>query len=76
MRELEIWFQKNNLIINIDKTFAMSFHSKQTRALLRAQIIFKNMEITYQSELRFLGTDITENQKMGRSCSITKSKAM
>jgi hypothetical protein len=43
MRELEIWFQKNNLIINIEKTFAMSFHSKQMRVPLRSQIIFKNI---------------------------------
>jgi hypothetical protein len=46
---------KNNLIINTEKTFAMSFNSKQMRVLLRPQIIFKNIEITYQSELRFLG---------------------
>jgi hypothetical protein len=31
MKELEIWFQKNNLIINTEKTFAMSFRSKQLR---------------------------------------------
>jgi hypothetical protein len=55
---------KNNLIINIEKkTFTMSFHSKQMRVPLRSQIIFKNMEITYQSELRFLGIYITENLK-------------
>jgi hypothetical protein len=31
MRGLEIQFHKNNLIINTEKTFAMSFHSKQMR---------------------------------------------
>jgi hypothetical protein len=42
---------KNNLIINNEKTFAMSFHSKQKRVPLRLQTIFKNIRITYQSEL-------------------------
>jgi hypothetical protein len=41
----------------------MSFHSKQMRVPLRPQTIFKNIEITYQSELRFLGIYITENLK-------------
>jgi hypothetical protein len=27
IREFKIWFQKNNLIINTEKTFTMSFHS-------------------------------------------------
>jgi hypothetical protein len=39
---------KNNLTKNIEKIFAMSFHSKQTRVPLRPQIIFKNIEVTYQ----------------------------
>jgi DNA gyrase inhibitor GyrI len=31
MRELEIWFEKNNLITNFEKTFAVLFHPKQKR---------------------------------------------
>jgi hypothetical protein len=55
----------------------MSFHSKQMRVLLRQQIIFKNMKITSETELRCLGIYITENLKWdGRSCSIIESKAM
>jgi hypothetical protein len=63
MKELEIWFQNNNLIINTEKTFAMSFHSKQLRVPLRPKIVFKNTKIAYQSELRFLEINITENLK-------------
>ena len=37
MKELEIWYQKNNLVINTKKTFVMSFHSKQQRDPLRPQ---------------------------------------
>jgi dsDNA-binding SOS-regulon protein len=47
MKELETWFQKNNLIINTEKTTAMSFHSKHMRFSVRLQITFKNIKITY-----------------------------
>jgi hypothetical protein len=63
MRELETLFQENNLIINSEKTLAMSFHSKQIRLPSRPQISFKNMDIAYKLELRFLGIYITEKLK-------------
>jgi hypothetical protein len=63
MRQVETWFQKNNLIINTEKTIAMSFHSKQMRLPLRHKVIFKKLEIAYTSELRFLGICITDNPK-------------
>jgi len=28
MKKLEFWFQKNNIMINIGKTVAMSYHTK------------------------------------------------
>jgi hypothetical protein len=61
MEELEIWFYNNNLMIKTGKTIAMSFHTKQKRYPLRPQVIFKNMDIAYKSELKFLGIYITEN---------------
>jgi hypothetical protein len=76
MKQLEIWFQKNNLIINIEKTAAMSFHSRHTRPSLRPQITFKNIKITYQSELRFLGIYVTENLTWGAHARFVKSNAM
>jgi hypothetical protein len=63
IRDVETWFPKNNLIINTEKTMAMSFHSKNIRLPLRPKVIFKNLEIVYKSELRFLGLCITENLK-------------
>jgi hypothetical protein len=63
MREVETWLQKSNLIINTEKTIAMSFHSKQMRLPLRPKVIFKNLEIVCKSELRFFGFSITENLK-------------
>jgi hypothetical protein len=31
MRQLEVWLRKNDLIINIDKTCAISFHPYQKK---------------------------------------------
>jgi hypothetical protein len=63
MKELEIWFYKNNLMINTGETIAVSFHTKQKRYPLRPQVTFKNMDIAYKSKLKFLGIYITENLK-------------
>jgi hypothetical protein len=41
MRELNTWFEENKLIINFEKTFAMSFHPIQMRVPIRPQIRFK-----------------------------------
>jgi hypothetical protein len=61
MREVETWFQKNNLIINTGKKIAMSFHSKQMKFPSRPKVTLKNLEIAHKLELRFLGLCITEN---------------
>ena len=74
MKELEIWFQKNNLIINTKKTSAMSFHPKQWRDPLRPQIFFNNTEIVYQSELRLLGIHMTETLKWCAHAQFLKAK--
>jgi hypothetical protein len=63
MRELETLFQENNLIINSVKTLAMSFHSIQIKLPSRPQITFKNMDIAYKLELRFIGIYIAEKLK-------------
>ena len=60
MRQLEIWLGKNDLIVNIDKTCAISFHPHQDNHPTRPRITFKNNEIAYSSELKFLGLFITE----------------
>ena len=64
MRQLVSWFEKNDLIvniekndliINIEKTCAISFHHRQNNYPTRPHITFKNNEITYKSEIKFLG---------------------
>jgi hypothetical protein len=45
MIELEVWFQRNNPIINTEKTIAMLFYSKHMRFSPRLQITFENIKI-------------------------------
>ena len=61
MQRLELWLCKNDLIVNIDKTCAILFHSHQNWYPSRPRIIFNNNEIAYSSELKFLGLFIIEN---------------
>lgn len=64
MKELETRFPKNNVVMNAEKSIAMSFHTtKKNRLPVRQQINFKCMDIACKSELRFLDVYITENLK-------------
>jgi len=54
MRQLEIWLGKNDLIVNIDKMCAISFHPHQNNHPTGLRITFKNNETAYSSELKFL----------------------
>jgi len=63
MKQLEYWFQKNNLMINIGKTVAMSFNTKQSRILMRPKITCSNIDIAYKSDAKFLVIPIRENFK-------------
>jgi hypothetical protein len=74
MKEPETWVQYNNLIINIKKAAAMSFHLTQWRDLLRSQIVFKNTEIAHQSEVRFLGIHMTDTLKWCAHVRFLKAK--
>jgi len=39
---------RNNLIINTEKTIAMSFHSKQIRLPSTTQVDLKNIDMAYK----------------------------
>jgi hypothetical protein len=61
--ELEIWFNRNNLMINAGKTGVMSFHNRQTNFLVKPQVTFNKMNLDCTAETKFLGTHITETLK-------------
>jgi hypothetical protein len=43
MKELQLWFCLNNLIINAEKMIAVSFHTWQKKGPLKPQIKFEGM---------------------------------
>jgi len=63
MKKFKYWFQNNNLIINIEKTIAMLYRTTQNNFPMRPKITYKNKDIAYQSNTKFLGIYIAENLK-------------
>ena len=61
MKQLETWFLNNDLIINITKRKAMSFHLCNSKPTYKPHILLHNKDIEYKSEVKFLGLCITEN---------------
>jgi hypothetical protein len=64
MKDLETWFPKNIVIMNAEKSIALSFLATQNSLPVRQQISLKYIEIACQSELRFLDIHVTENLKL------------
>jgi hypothetical protein len=51
MKQLETWFFNNDLIINITKTEAMSFHLCHSKPTYKPHILLHNKNIEYKSEV-------------------------
>ena len=64
MKALEnSWFHAKGLVINTEKTIAMSFDTLQNKSSLRLKIRFAIIDIKYKYETKFLGLHLTENLK-------------
>ena len=63
MQQLARWFSANKLVINKEKTNAISFHARQNKSNLKPDILFQNMDIKYTNETKFLGLYLTEDVK-------------
>jgi hypothetical protein len=61
MQQLSSWFNLNKLVINTDKTIAISFHAWQNKNNLKPVIVFQDMDIKYKNETKFLGLYLTED---------------
>ena len=61
MKQLEIWFPENDLIINTTKIVAMSFHLCCSKSPFKLGILLRNKEIDYMPAVKFLVMCITEN---------------
>jgi CMP-2-keto-3-deoxyoctulosonic acid synthetase len=56
MKQLELWFSNNNMIINVNKTKAMLFHVINNNVIDAPHILYKNEKISYISQLNFWGS--------------------
>ena len=63
MQQLSSWFYSNKLVINTDKTTAISIHAWQNKSNLKPEIVFQDMDIKYKNETKFLGLYFTEDVK-------------
>jgi hypothetical protein len=61
--ELEIWFNRNDVIINVGKTGIMSFHNRQSKFPIKPQVSLNKVNLEYTAETKFLGIYITETLK-------------
>jgi hypothetical protein len=59
--QLSSWFYLNKLIINSEKSNAISFHAWQNKCNLKPEIVYQNLDIKYKSETKFLGLHLTED---------------
>jgi len=55
------WCDTNRLIINTDKSLALGFHHKLNKNIAFPDIILKDRQITYASQLKVLGAWINCN---------------
>ena len=62
MWQLSSWFY-SNLVINTDKTTAISFHAWQNKSNLKPEIVFQDMDIRYKNETKFLWLYLSEDVK-------------
>jgi hypothetical protein len=61
MNRLESWFNENELILNIRRSCALSFHRTQRKRICKPIIVYNEVNIPYKSDVKFLGIQITEN---------------
>ena len=61
VKQLEIWFLYNDLLINSSKTVDMSFHFCHSIPTYKPHILLQNNGIEYKSVVKFLGLIITGN---------------
>ena len=58
--ELEMWCNRNDLIINVGNTGIMSFHKRQSKFPIKPQVSFNKLNLEYTAETKFLNIYITE----------------
>ena len=65
---LEIWFHRNELIINVSKTGVMSFHNSQSKLPVTPQVSFNKLNLEYITEIKFLWPLFPQPFNFGYRC--------
>jgi hypothetical protein len=55
------WFNANSLVLNTEKTIAMTLRTRQEGDLMKLQFKFGKTEIDYRSETKLLGIHVSEH---------------
>jgi len=63
MNDLQAWFTLNGLVVNVEKSLAMSFHTAQNKKPVLPHVIFEVRDIPYNIETKFMGIYINEKMK-------------
>jgi hypothetical protein len=63
MQQVSSLFRLNKLVINPDKTTAISFHAWQNKNNPTPETVFQDMIIKYKNETKFLGLHLAEDVK-------------
>jgi hypothetical protein len=78
MQQLSSWFYLNKLVINTGKTIVILFHTWQNKSNLKRKIVFEDMDIKYENEIKSLGLYLTEDVKwdvhIKHLCNISNKK--
>jgi len=80
MNELQTWFILNSLVVNVEKTLAVCFHTTQNKKPVLPHAVFEGRDNPYKSETKFLGIYIfiyiyiNENMKWNNHIKYLSSK--
>jgi len=74
LNELQTWSTLNSLVVNVEKTVAMSFHIKQNKKPVLPYVIFQGRDSSNNTRTKFLGIYINENMKWNNHTKYLSSK--
>jgi hypothetical protein len=74
MNALQTWFTLNSLVVNTEKTLAVSFRTTHNKKPVLPHVIFEGRDIPYNTETKFLGIYINENTKWNNHIQYSSSK--
>jgi hypothetical protein len=74
MTELQTWFTLICLVVNLEKTLDISFHTTQNNKPVLPYVIFEGRDIPYNTETKFFGIYINENMKWDNRMKYLSSK--